>query len=59
VIVPTLAVQVTAELYAPIPPTVATHVEVPLTARLSGVQSTATDVTVLMAMGAEPEMAGF
>jgi hypothetical protein len=55
--VPTLAVHVTAELYAPIPATVAAQVEVPLTARLSGVQMTEIEVTVLMATVAVEEMA--
>jgi hypothetical protein len=35
------------------------QVEVPLTARLSGVQMTSIELTALMAMVAEDEIAGF
>ncbi len=45
-IVPALALQVTAELNAPVPATVAAQFEVPLIAMLVGVQVTATEVTV-------------
>ncbi len=45
-IVPALALQVTAELKVPVPATVAAQFDVPLIAMLVGVQVTATEVTV-------------
>ena len=51
----------TAELYAPVPATVAAQLEVPLIAMLLGVQATETEVTaagVVMATGAVPVTAG-
>jgi hypothetical protein len=59
VIVPALAVQVTAELIAPVPATVAAQVDVPFTLMLAGVQATATEVTLVIAMVAVEEIAGF
>jgi hypothetical protein len=44
--VPAVALQVTAELNAPVPATVAAQLEVPLMGMLVGVQVTATEVTV-------------
>lgn len=46
VIVPPVAVHVTAELYAPVPVTVATHVDVCAVVMEEGVATTATAVTV-------------
>jgi hypothetical protein len=59
VIVPALAVQVTAELNAPVPATVAAQADVPLTLILAGVHTTATEVTFVMATLAVEETAGF
>ena len=58
VIVPPVAVQVTAELYAPIPLTVALHCEVCPVVMLEGLAVTDTPVTVMAAVtviGAEPK----
>jgi len=58
---PALALQVTAELKAPVPATVAAQLEVPLVAMLVGVQVTETEVMaagVVMATGAVPVTAG-
>jgi hypothetical protein len=59
VIVPAVALQVTAELYPPVPATVAAHVDVPLTLMFAGVQVTATEVTAPMATVAVEETAVF
>jgi hypothetical protein len=59
--VPALAVQVTAELYAPVPATVAAQLDEALTTTLVGVQVTETEVTVgaaVMATLAVEETAG-
>lgn len=60
VIVPPVAVQVTALLYAPVPDTVATHWEVCPVVIEAGLATTATFVTVgeafVTVIGAEPEM---
>jgi hypothetical protein len=61
VIVPEVAVHVTAGLNAPVPATVAAHAEVPLTLMPAGVQVTATEVTVagvVIATAADEETAG-
>ncbi len=61
-IVPALALQVTAELKAPVPATVAAQFELPLIAMLVGVQVTATEVTatgaVVMTTLADEETVG-
>jgi hypothetical protein len=60
VIVPALAVQVTAELNAPVPATVAAQVDVPLvTLTFAGVQATATDATFVMTTVAVEDTAVF
>jgi len=46
VIVPALALQVTVELYEPVPATAAEHEDVPLTLTLVGEQDAVTDVIV-------------
>jgi hypothetical protein len=63
VIVPPVAVQITAELYAPVPATVATHVAVCAVVMEAGVARTAIEVTVAgggasaeIVIVAEPEM---
>jgi hypothetical protein len=61
VIVPALALHVTAELNAPVPATVAEQFDVPLVAMLVGVQVTASEVTaagVVIATAADEETAG-
>jgi hypothetical protein len=57
--VPALALQVTAELNAPVPATFAAQVEVPLTLTFAGVQVTATEVTVVIPTVAVEEIAVF
>jgi hypothetical protein len=59
VMVPALAVQVTAELKVPVPATVAAQLDVALTLMLAGVQVTATEVTLEIATVAVEETLGF